>query len=471
MYLQIRDRISRLIQAGAFQAGDRLPSIRALAQEANVNKLTVIEAYSVLEADGLVHARPGAGYFVNTHEIPQPKLNSHFAPAQQVILPTAQNISFFDLYATSMQVQQLEDAIDFSCGVPCADGLEDLQRIARRAARCVNQELFGYDFPAGQPVLRKQISRMLVQQGLEVSPEQLIITNGSMQGLSLATQFYVNAGDWVIVESPTFHGAIAIFNAIGANVIGIPMTAAGMNLELLEQYLHRYRPKLIYTMSTLHNPTGLTTTLAHRQQLLKLAEQYECPILEDNAYEGLNFEPVPPPLKAFDQNDQVTYLGTFSKSLVPGLRVGYMVTTKAHYHKLLERKLLNDLHASTVSQAIISEYLASGRYRRHVNHIRERNLQSRNAMLQALEQFFPEEASWTVPKGGLFLWVHLSGELPIPEICAKAFTEKVFVTPGSSFFPDQQGYPAMRLSFSHTVQDIETGISILGRTIKDFIKR
>ena len=246
------------------------------------------------------------------------------------------------------------------------------------------------------------------------------------------------------------------------------MQGSGLNLELLEQYLQSHRPKLIYTVTTLQNPTGITTALAHRQQLLALAEKYQCLILEDNAYEGLNFDPVPPPIKALDQHDWVIYIGTFSKTLMPGLRVGYMVATGKHNYPLVKQKLLHDLHVSTVSQAIVSEYLASGHYRHHLNHLRASNLRSRNAMLQALERHFPAEATWTVPNGGLFLWVQLPAELPLAEICRQALSEKVLVYPGVPFFPGQRGYNAMRLNFSHPPEVIERGIAILGEKLKSY---
>lgn len=467
LYLQLRDHVARFIHSGALKPEERLPSIRTLSQSTGVNKLTVIEGYSVLEADGLIHARQGAGYFVNPAAIPAPKLESTFAPEQTVIIPEQRGSSFFELYTTSVQALQHEDIIDFSCGFPHPP--EDLQRVSRRAVAQVAQALFNYGLPEGQLTLRKQIAQMLVQQGLGVSPDDLIVTNGSKQGLSLATHYYVQPGDWVIVESPTFHGALAILESLGARVIGIPMAAEGMNLELLEQYLRSHRPKLIYTISTLHNPTGLTTSQVHRQQLLALAHEYECPVLEDNAYEGLNFEPVPPPIKAIDQHDWVTYIGTFSKTLMPGLRVGYMVVTGKHYKPILERKLLQDLHVSTVSQAIVSEYLASGHYRRHLSRLRAKNLQGRNAMLQALERYFPEEVEWTVPKGGLFLWVHLPAGLPIQAICREALTQNVLVANSAAFFPDQRGYPALRLTFLHPPEKIEQGIAVLGKLLKSYL--
>lgn len=467
VYLQIRDRIRRLIESGALQPGHQLPSIRSLAETTGVNKLTVIEAYSVLEADGLVYARPGAGYFVSLPTMPSPPSKSQFAPPQNVILAEQQGGSFFNFYVTSVSARKQTEIIDLSLGFPVDSGLEELQTIARRAMKQVGSTLFYYDLPHGQLPLRQQIARMLVQRGLEVTPDNLIITNGSKQGLSLALHYYVQPGDWVIVESPTYHGILQMLSSLKARVIGIPMTAEGMNLELLEQYLHTHHPKLIYTVSTLHNPTGVTTTNEHRSSVLRLAQRYQCVILEDNAYEGLNFAAVPPPIKALDQQDVVTYIGTFSKTLMPGIRVGYMVVTGEHYQPLVERKLLHDYHVSTVSQAIVSEYLASGHYRRHLTHLHSKHQQSRHAMLNALQRHFPTEASWTNPNGGIFLWVQLPTTISMPAFCQAALSQNVLVADGRWFFPDGQGYNAMRVSFSPKPEVIEQGISVLGRLLKD----
>ncbi len=475
--VQIRDYLSRLIQSGKLPSGGRLPSIRTLSTTIEVNKLTVIEAYSLLEADGLIHARPGSGYFVNTTVI-APTLKSNFAPSQKVIIQENGGGSFLEQFTASLQAQQHLEIIDFSSGFPHASGSDYLHRIAKRALAHAAEDLFRYDFPQGQLDLRQQISQMLVHQGLEVSSDELIVTNGSEQALSLVMRHYIQPGDWVIVETPTYHGALAILESLGAKVIGIPMTGAGMNLELLEQYLHTHYPQLIYTISTLHNPTGITTSTAHRQHLLTLAHRYACPILEDNAYEGLNFEPVPAPIKASDSQDLVTYTSTFSKTLMPGLRVGYLIPTKQHYRHLVKQKLLSDLHSATVSQAIVREFLASGQYRRHLSRLRTHNLQSRNVMLQALSKYFPEGVSWTVPQGGFFLWVHLP-DMPIAAICRdaiaqsasalRAIAQNILIATGAAFFPDQQGYPAMRLNFSRSPQEIEQGISILGKLLKRYL--
>lgn len=370
---------------------------------------------------------------------------------------------------TSLQAQRQREILDFSSGFPQAFGLEDLQRIARRAMNQIADTLYNYDTPEGLQVLRQQIAQMLVQRGLVVSADDLIITTGSMQGISLAIRYYVQPGDWVIVETPTYHGILAILENQAARTIGIPMTSEGMNLDLLEKYLKSHRPKLIYTVSTLHNPTGVTTSPEHRKQLLELAQQYECPILEDNAYEGLNFEPVPPPIKAIDQQDTVTYVGTFSKTLMAGLRVGYMVVTGSHRQPLIEQKLIDDLHTPTPSQAIVSEYLASGHFRHRLNQLRTWHLQSRNAMLQALAAHFPAEATWTVPAGGLLLWAQLPDRLPLSTACQSIRTEGVLVAPATAFFPDRKGYNAMRLNFSRSPEEIAWGISVVGKQLKQHL--
>lgn len=467
IYQQIHSYLSRLIKSGKMPAGQKLPSIRTLSQHTQVNKLTIIQAYSYLEADGLIHARQGAGYFVNNTISSGLTLVSQFAPAQEVIISQGGS-SFFEQYTASLQAQHTPGIIDFSSGFPRNHGIDNLQRLAKRAIAKSIDNLFRYDFPEGQLILRQQIAQMLVMQGLAVSPNELIITSGSEQGISLAMNYYLQPGDWAIVETPTYHGALSILDNLKVKVIGIPMTAVGMNLELLEQYLESHRPKLIYTISTLHNPTGITTSLTHRQQLLALAQKYECPILEDNAYEGLNFEPLPPPIKAIDKDNLVTYVSTFSKTLMPGLRVGYMVAGGNKYQHLVKQKALHDMHVSTVSQAIVSEYLASGQFRRHLQRLQTRNLQSRNAMLQALERYFPDEITWTIPKGGLFLWSHLPNYLPIQAICREALAANVLVANGAAFFPGR-GYPAMRLNFSHTCDEIEVGVKILGNLLKKYL--
>lgn len=466
IYLQIRDRVHRLITSGALKPGDRLPSVRELARESQVNKLTVVEAYSVLEADGLIHARPGSGYFVNCCPPSPAQRSSTFAPAQDVVIPPPQYGTFSKSYLAYLHAHRQPGMLDFSSGFPQAFGLEDLQRIARRAMNQIASTLYSYDLPQGLPVLRQQIAQLLVQQGLVVSAEDLIITSGSMQGISLVMRHYLQPGDWAIVETPTYHGALAILESQGARVIGIPMTRGGINLELLEQYLKSHRPRLIYTVSTLHNPTGITTSPEHRRQLLQLAQQYECPILEDNAYEGLNFEPVPPPIKSLDQTDTVIYAGTFSKTLMAGLRVGYLVVTGKQRQLMTERKLIDDLHTPTPSQAIVSEYLASGHYRHRLNQLQTWHQQSRNLMLQALETYFPQEAAWTVPAGGLLIWAQVPNEVPLEAVCQKVREQGILITPATAFFPDRKGYNAMRLNFSRSAEEITWGIRQIGQELK-----
>ncbi|MBD1910815.1 MULTISPECIES: PLP-dependent aminotransferase family protein [unclassified Leptolyngbya] len=466
VYLQIRDRISHLINSGGLRPGDRLPSIREMARNVNVNKLTVIEAYSVLEADGLIYARQGAGYFINTEPLTRPRGASTFAPDQQVIIPPNEIPSFLTVSNAVLRAEAQPGTIRLSSGFPQPTGIEDVQRIARRAVKNVADALFRHNHPQGEPALRSQIAQLLMQLGLAVKPDDLLVTNGSLQALALITQHFIQPGDWVVVESPTFHGYLSILQQAGARVIGIPMTAEGMNLDLLEQYLQSHHPKLIYTISTLHNPTGITTSLAHRRRLLDLAERYNCRVVEDNAYERLNFEPTPPPIKAMDESDRVIYIGTFSKTLMPALRVGYAMITGEHNQALIERKMLHDMHVSVMSQAIISEYLASGHYRRRLNQLLSLNQQNRCVMLRALETHFPAEASWTVPIGGVFLWVQLPPHISVQRVAEEAAAQKVLVGTGTAFFPDQQGYPALRLGYAESPEHIERGIEIVGRILK-----
>jgi DNA-binding transcriptional MocR family regulator len=474
IYLQIRDRIQHLIHTGRLQPNAQLPSIRVLAQTVKVNKLTVLEAYSVLEADGLVRAKQGAGYFINPPNlravVSQASPLATFNPAQEVIILPHDTNAFTDIYAASLRSHAQSDYIDFGLGFPHQPtGLEDLQRIARRAMK-ESHTFFQPGDPQGDSGLRSQISQILIQQGLEISPENLIITNGSMQALSLLVDHFVTAGDWVMVEAPTYHGFLSILQQRGAQIVGIPMTPLGMNLALLAQYLESHRPKLIYTISTLHNPTGITTSVAHRKQLLALAERYDCLIIEDNAYEPLSFDVTPPPIKAFDPSGRVIYVGTFSKTLMPGLRVGYMAITGAESKGLIKRKLLHDFHASAASQAIVKEYLASGHYRRRLSQLRTRHREYRDTMLNLLTRYFPSTVTWTVPDGGTFLWIQLPDSFSVADVSATAAAQKVLVGSGAAFFPAHQGYPALRLNFSLPQGETERGIRILSEIFSKFEK-
>ncbi len=470
LYLQIRDHLRHLIMTRVLKPGDRLPSLRTLAKHTHINQLTAIEAYSALEGELLIYARRGVGYFVSPN--PDTALDlvlhsttstpSRFHPRQEVIIQDQGDGSFCEQFSASLRLQSQPDIIDFSSGFTHLGEQSEFRRLAKRAINQAGDELLRYGLPEGQPLLQRQISQMLIQQGLDVLPDDLLITHGSEQGISLVMNHYLHPGDWVVVESPTYHGAIATLDLLGARMIGIPMTADGMNLDLLERYLHSHCPKLIYTISTLHNPTGITTPQAHRHRLLALAHQHNCLIVEDNAYEGLSFNLAPPPIKAIDRGDRVIYIGTFSKTLMPGLRVGYVVLPRADRTALIHRKILQDFHVSTLSQAVVSEYLSSGYYRRHINRLNVQNLQRRNLMLQALSKHFPPTTSWTIPAGGIFLWVHSPHHLPMAQICDAAFVRGVRITSGSVFFPRREGYTAMRLNFSLPPDDIERGIAIIG---------
>ena len=485
IYLQIRDRIHHLIHTGHLPPNTQLPSIRTLAQTTKVNKLTVVEAYSVLEADGLVQAKQGSGYFITSGHLPaattrrKDQLSLHpqpdpptatFNPVQQVILPTQDINDFPSIYSASLRSHNQPDYIDFGLGFPQPIALEDLQRIARRAMKEAATFYHPGD-PQGNLDLRRQIAQILLQQGLEISAENLIVTSGSMQSLSLLTHHYLKPGDRVIVEAPTYHGMLSVFQQRGAQIIGIPMTADGMNLTLLAQYLESHRPKLIYTISTLHNPTGITTSVEHRRKLLALAEEYSCLVIEDNAYEPLSFGTTPPPIKAFDHGGSVVYVGTFSKALMPGLRVGYMAVTGDERQAIVERKLLHDFHVSAASQAIVKEYLASGHYRRRLAQIKRLHRDRRDGMVQALIRHFPLSATWTVPEGGTFLWIQLPDAIALQPLCHAAAKRKVLVGSGAAFFPKNQGYPALRLNFSLPPEETERGIQVLGEILHDMLEQ
>jgi GntR family transcriptional regulator/MocR family aminotransferase len=317
--------------------------------------------------------------------------------------------------------------------------------------------------------LRATIAHVLASQGLQARAENILITAGSQQALSLVSQLLLKLGDTILVESPTYSGALELFRALGYAVIGIPMDKKGMQVEHLEKLLQQHHPKLIYTIPNFHNPTGTCLDSQRRHDLIVLADRYNIPILEDDFVGDLRYDGrAQPSLKALDPGGRVIYANTFSKMLMPGLRVGYLFIEGPVYDSLVNFKRVNDLASSTLIQRALEAYVTVGRYQVHLRRSCQVFRKRRDAMVAAIERFLPDDVEFEVPQGGLFLWVRLPGELSAVELLKTACKEGVDFVPGSRFFPDErQGADWMRLNFVvHSPEEIEEGIKRLGMAMK-----
>ena len=302
--------------------------------------------------------------------------------------------------------------------------------------------------------------------GVPSLAENILITNGSQQALDLIGRVFIDPGDNILTECPTYLGAIQAWRVYGPRFVTVPLDDDGMRVDLLAETLEKTRVKFIYVLPNFHNPAGTTMPLDRREELVRLAAQHGAFIVEDDPYGELRFEgeDIPPIVSLHKEN--VIYLSTFSKTLAPGIRLGWISAPSAVIAKLTQAKQGTDLHTSSFIQYIANDICQRGILKAHSRRIRNEYRKRRDVMLAAMERYFPDGVRWTHPQGGLFLWVHLPKEIDVEELFHAAIEERVAFVPGYVFYPNGGGRDTMRLNFScMPPADIEEGIKRLGRVI------
>ncbi|NWF65432.1 MAG: PLP-dependent aminotransferase family protein [Chloroflexi bacterium] len=472
LYQQIEDHLRKSILSGNLPADTRLPASRQLASDLGVNRTTVENAYSALEAEGLVFSKMGSGtYVLPVYPIPSiPKNNSDVLPLWQMNLQK-------NVFATSDTAEDMLQAsghphpINFASGISDARQfpVEEFRKVIQSVMRRDQIDALEYGERRGYAPLREGIARILASQGLQTHPENILITAGSQQAIFLASQVLLKPNDIVLVEDPTYSAALDLFRTLGFQIVGIPVDSQGMQVEKLETLLQQYHPKLIYTIPNFHNPTGTCLSSARRRELILLAGKYNVPILEDDFVGDLRYEGhTQPSLKSLDPGGQVVYISTFSKMLMPGLRVGFIVADGPVYDSLLNFKRLSDLATSTLIQRSLDAYMTVGRYQTYLHRSNQIFRARRDAMVNAIKKYLPRSVNYEVPKGGLFIWLQVPKSISANELLPIACKEGVAFSPGNAFFIDGiSGEDWIRLNFaSQPVEDIEEGIKRLGAALK-----
>ncbi len=321
------------------------------------------------------------------------------------------------------------------------------------------------------------IVEVMGAEGMLPDPEDVIVTTGGQQAIDLLCKALLDPGDVVICEAPTYPGAIPVFCSYEAETIQIECDGEGMRIEELESALERLdtegrRPKLIYSVPSFQNPAGVTMSLERRQRLVELARARELLVVEDNPYGLLRFGGDPlPPLYQLDGGDFVVYVGTFSKILSPGIRLGWAVAPPPVMEKVVLGKQASDLCTSTLTQYFVREYFAEGRWREYIESLVGIYRRRRDAMLEALRAHFPPQASWTEPEGGLFVWATLPPFIDTSDLLAKALREDVAFVPGQAAYVDDRGRNSMRLNFSgSSEEEIREGIRRIGKVIAEQVE-
>ena len=324
---------------------------------------------------------------------------------------------------------------------------------------------------------KAQIADLMATENMHVDPEDVVVTTGGQQVIDLVTKTLIDPGDVVICEAPTYPGAVPVFSSYEANVVQIEMDADGMRIDLLEEALEALdregrRPKFVYTVPTFQNPAGVTLSEPRRRRLVQIARERELLVLEDNPYGLLRYEGEPlTPLYALDGGEYVLYLGTFSKIFSPGIRLGWLAAPDPVLAKVKLGKQAADLCTSSLTQQLATAFFEQGRWRRYVTELCGLYRERRDAMLDALAEFFPPEAEWTRPEGGLFIWATLPEFIDTADLLAKAIREEqVAFVPGASAYVDGRGGSSMRLNFSSVdSESIREGIRRIGKVVREQI--
>ena len=373
-----------------------------------------------------------------------------------------------DLFAAATR----PDMISFSGGMPEVSRvpLDDVVGAATAAIRESGAEALQYGSSEGRVGVRRIVTELMAEVGVRLKPDDVVVTAGAQQALDLLAKIFIDPGDTIICEGPTYLGALQAFSAYQPNVVCVPMDEQGMRTDLLAKTLERLGPrgaKFIYTIPTFQNPGGVTLSPARRRELLDLARAYDIPVIEDDPYGRLRFEGGHClPLRALD--DEVIYVGTFSKIFAPGLRLGWVTAPHPILAKFVLAKQAADLCGSAYAQTAAERYFTGTRWRRTLQVLTRTYAERRDAMLAALDEHFPAEARWTAPEGGFFVWVEMPSFLDLKSILAEAVENGVTYVPGDAFFPDGRGRNCMRLAFCFAEPDaIAEGIRRLAEVLED----
>jgi 2-aminoadipate transaminase len=381
-----------------------------------------------------------------------------------------------------LKLTEQPDIISFGGGLPAPEvfPLKEFRDACNTVLATQGAQALQYSTTEGYRPLREMIARHTTRYMVPVTPDNILITSGSQQALDFVGRLFVNRGDYIVVESPTYLGALQAWNAYGAQYIPVPMDENGMIVDKLEEAL-RYGPKFIYVLPNFQNPSGFTLSLERRKKVIELADKYGVPIVEDDPYGQLRYEGehiqsivhLDSEFRGYEgacYSGNVIYLSTFSKLLAPGLRLAWVIAPLEVIRKLVMTKQAADLHTSSFNQYVAYEVGKGGFLDEHVNLIRRVYKERRDVMLEMMEEMFPPEVYWTHPQGGMFLWGILPEYMDAAEVLKVALERKVAFVPGGSFHAGGGGKNTMRLNFSYSSPDtIREGITRLGVTLKELL--
>ncbi len=462
LYERVARQLAGQMDQGLYRPGDRLPGVRRLAHQFGVSISTIVQAQRLLEDDGRIEARPRSGWYVRAQAWPRPEPPAISRPTVKPVPVTGQ-----ELVLRLVQAANEPDFVQLGAAVPAPDFLPTraIQRALAAAARAGGANLATYQFPPGSPELRRQIARRMADAGCQVAPDEIVITSGCQEALILALRAVAGPGDVVAIESPSFYGLLQAIDSLGLKALEIPTDpATGISLEALELALEKWPVRACALTANFSNPLGGIMPVEKKQALVALLARHEIPLIEDDIYGDLGFEGErPQALRSFDETGGVIYCASFSKTLSPGLRVGWMVPGR--WREQVEYlKYVTSLAAPTLSQRAVADFLHHGGYDRHLRQVRGAYARQVALMTRAVGKYFPAGTRVTQPRGGFVIWVELQGQVDALSLCQRALEQHISIAPGPVFSASGKYRNFIRLNCAQPWSDtLDKAVMTVGR--------
>lgn len=459
LYIQLYKAIKDLIIEGKLNKNEKLPPIRKLAEALNINNVTVVNAYHILEEEGLVYKKMGSGTYIS------PDFLTYASEEKE-----NSNITSFTLMEQG-QIQINSDMINFASAAPMAElfPVEDFKKALNEVLDRDKGNAFDYQEIQGYLPLREKLIAYVRRYHIEADINTLQIISGAQQGIDIIAKALLNYGDSVIVESPSYTGAMASFKSRGAKIIDVNMLSDGIDIEDLERKIRIFQPKFLYLMPNFQNPTGISYSRSKKEKIIELCKQYAIYVVEDDYLSDLNFYSKDnTTLKSLDRdNAYVIYIKSFSKILMPGLRLGFLIAPTIFYDNLIFAKHSSDISTSGLLQRTLELYFKGGTWDKHIQHIEEEYKSGFDVMVHCIEQYMPKEVRYIQPSGGVNFWFRLPNYISTKELYENAINENIALAPGSLFFLNEKDDCHFRLSIaSVNHQEIEQGMMKIGKIVK-----
>ncbi len=467
LYVNLAELLGSRIEQGFYRPGDRLPSVRALSAEHGVSLSTVQQAYRVLEDNGMAAPRPKSGYFVSSAR-QLPALPAIGRPAQRPV-----EISQWDQVVELVRSAPRKDIVQLGRGMPDVSSptLKPLLRSLAQLARRSDLPGLYYDTVYGSEALREQVARLLVDSGCQLQASDLVITTGCHEALSASIRAVCEPGDIVAVDSPSFFGAMQTLKGLGMKALEIPTDPiTGISLDALELALEQWPIKLIQLTPNCNNPLGYVMPEARKRALLTLAQRYDVAIIEDDVYGDLAYTyPRPRTIKSFDEDGRVLLCSSFSKSLAPGLRIGWVAPGR-YLERVLHMKYISTGCTATQPQLAIADFIKEGHYEPHLRRMRSQYQRSRDLMIDWVSRYFPEGTRASRPQGGFMLWVELPESFDTLRLNRALLEQDVQIAVGSIFSASGKYRNCLRMNFAaRATAEIEAAVRKVGETAKCLI--